>query len=61
MLKEAQDLGFAEQDPTSDVDGLDAGRKIAILAKLAFNADVSDLDVRCEGIRGVRQRGYCIG
>ncbi|MGI6078116.1 MAG: homoserine dehydrogenase [Fastidiosipilaceae bacterium] len=56
VLKEAQDLGFAEQDPTSDVDGLDAGRKIAILAKLAFNADVSDLDVRCEGIRGVRQR-----
>ena len=56
VLKEAQDLGFSEQDPTSDVDGLDAGRKIAILAKLAFNADVSDLDVRCEGIRGVRQR-----
>ena len=36
MLKEAQDLGFAEADPTADVEGLDAARKMAILARLGF-------------------------
>ena len=35
-LQEAQKLGFAESDPTADVDGLDAARKVAILANLGF-------------------------
>ena len=37
-LKEATDLGYAEADPTADVDGLDAGRKIAIMASIAFHS-----------------------
>ena len=37
VLKEAQDLGFAETDPTADVEGLDAARKMAILATLGFS------------------------
>ena len=52
-LAEAQELGFAEADPTADVDGLDAGAKIAIVASLAFGARVRATDVDCEGIRGI--------
>jgi homoserine dehydrogenase len=52
-LAEAQELGFAEADPTADVDGLDAGAKIAIVASLAFGARVRASDVECEGIRGI--------
>ena len=37
-LKQAQELGFAEADPTADVEGLDAGRKMAILASIAFHS-----------------------
>lgn len=55
-LEEAQRLGYAEADPSSDVDGLDAGRKIAILAMLALHAKVTDEDVFCEGIRKLRKR-----
>jgi len=51
VLKEAQDLGYAEADPTADVDGLDAAAKIAILASLAFNSRVTLDDVYAEGIR----------
>ena len=40
-LKEATDLGYAEADPTADVDGLDAGRKIAIMASIAFHSRVT--------------------
>ncbi len=50
VLKEAQDLGYAESDPTSDVEGLDAARKIAILASIAFNRRVTLSDVYVEGI-----------
>lgn len=46
----AQRLGYAEADPTADVEGLDAGRKIAIMASIAFNSRVSFEDVRTEGI-----------
>lgn len=49
-LKEAQELGFAEADPTSDVEGLDAARKMAILARLAFYTNVKLEDVEVEGI-----------
>ena len=49
-LKLAQELGYAESDPTADVEGLDAGRKVAILASAAFNSRVTFDDVYTEGI-----------
>jgi homoserine dehydrogenase len=49
-LKEAQELGFAEADPTADVEGLDAARKMAILARLAFSTPVELDDVEVSGI-----------
>lgn len=53
VLAEAQKLGYAEADPTADVDGLDAADKIAILASLAFGGRIKLQDVYCEGIRNV--------
>ncbi len=50
VLKEAQEKGYAEADPTADVEGLDAARKAAILASLAFNTYVDLKDVHVEGI-----------
>ncbi len=52
-LAEAQRLGFAEADPTADVEGLDAAAKCAILASLAFHTRVSIEDVAVEGISNV--------
>jgi homoserine dehydrogenase len=52
-LAEAQELGYAEADPTADVDGLDAAAKAAILAGIAFHSRVTAADVHCEGIRSV--------
>jgi homoserine dehydrogenase len=52
-LAEAQRLGYAEADPTADVEGHDAAAKAAILAGLAFHSRVSIGDVHCEGITGV--------
>ena len=49
-LKIAQELGYAEADPTADVEGYDAGRKIAIMASIAFNSRVTFADVYTEGI-----------
>ena len=49
-LGEAQKLGFAEADPTADVEGIDAAAKAAILAGLAFHSRVTDADVYREGI-----------
>ena len=49
-LQLATDLGYAEADPTADIDGLDAGRKVAILASAAFNSRVVFDDVYTEGI-----------
>ncbi len=48
VLKEAQQLGYAESDPTSDVEGLDAARKMTILATLGFqtNVDLQDVKVK---------------
>ncbi|MHB1017459.1 MAG: homoserine dehydrogenase [Coriobacteriia bacterium] len=65
-LAEAQARGFAEADPTADVDGLDAAAKIAILASIAFNSRVTFADVPAEGIRDItpgdiayaRETGY---
>ncbi|WP_078594128.1 homoserine dehydrogenase [Evansella clarkii] len=66
VLKEAQELGFAEADPTSDVEGLDAARKIAILGTLGFSMHIDLDDVSVSGISSVtaedleycRQLGY---
>jgi homoserine dehydrogenase len=53
ILADAQKLGYAEADPTADVDGLDAGDKIAILASLAFGGRIKRDEVYCEGIRKI--------
>jgi homoserine dehydrogenase len=53
ILADAQRLGYAEADPTADVDGLDAADKIAILASLAFGGRIKLGEVHCEGIRQV--------
>ncbi len=52
-LSEAQRLGFAERDPTADVEGFDAGAKAAIIATIAFGTKVVAGDVYHEGISGV--------
>ena len=49
-LREAQEKGYAEADPTADVEGIDAGRKICILADLAFGRQVDPAAVPMEGI-----------
>lgn len=64
----ATELGYAEADPTADVEGYDAGRKIAIMASLAFNSAVTFSDVYTEGItkitaddiRYAKEFGYVI-
>lgn len=53
VLAEAQRLGYAEADPTADVEGHDAAAKAAILATLAFHSSVTLSDVYCEGISSV--------
>mmetsp|Transcript_21130 Transcript_21130/g.29851 ORF Transcript_21130/g.29851 Transcript_21130/m.29851 type:complete len:453 (-) Transcript_21130:138-1496(-) len=54
VLKEAQDLGFAEVDPTADVEGHDVRAKIAIIAKLAFGKTLQDVEsIPCRGITQV--------
>ena len=52
-LAEAQQLGYAEADPTADVEGFDAAAKAAILASLAFHTRVTGADVYREGITGI--------
>jgi homoserine dehydrogenase len=52
-LAEAQALGYAEADPTADVEGFDAAAKAAILASLAFHTRVTGADVYREGITAV--------
>ena len=68
VLADAQRLGYAEADPSFDVDGIDAAHKLAILAAIAFGMPLSFDAVTCEGIRGIatrdielaRQLGYRI-
>ena len=68
VLADAQAKGYAEADPTADVDGLDAAAKIAILASIAFNTRVTIDQVTCEGIRTItpadlaaaKDMGYCV-
>ena len=67
-LAKATELGYAEADPTADVEGYDAGRKIAIMSSLAFNSKVTFKDVYMEGItkitsddiRYAKEFGYVI-
>ncbi|TCJ41233.1 homoserine dehydrogenase [Parafrankia sp. BMG5.11] len=54
VLAEAQALGFAEADPSFDIDGIDAGHKLAILAAIAFGARLDFAHVSCGGIAQVR-------
>ena len=54
-LAEAQSLGYAERDPTADVEGFDAGAKAAIIASIAFGARVVAGDVYHEGISGITE------
>ncbi len=56
VLREAQQLGYAEADPTADVDGHDAAYKLAILAALAFNTAVDYREIHTEGIRNISAR-----
>ncbi len=53
VLAEAQRLGYAEADPTADVDGFDARSKLALLAALAFGERITPSDIYTEGIRRV--------
>ena len=55
-LKLAQKLGYAEKDPTADIDGIDASRKICILASLCFGRHVYPRSVHTEGIRAITLR-----
>lgn len=52
----ATELGYAEADPTADVEGYDAGRKVAIMASIAFNSRVTFQDVYTEGITKITQK-----
>jgi homoserine dehydrogenase len=53
VLAEAQRLGYAEADPSADIDGLDARSKLAILAALAFGEKITPADIFVEGIRRI--------
>ena len=53
VLKDAQDKGYAERNPAADIEGLDAARKIVILAALAFGKAISPNDIHVEGITSI--------
>jgi len=53
VLKRAQELGYAEADPTFDVEGIDAAHKLALLTTMAFGAEVPFEEIPTEGIRGL--------
>ena len=67
-LKQAQQKGYAELDPTLDINGSDSAHKLAILASIAFGAEIELEDVYCEGIeqisrddiRNGNEMGYCL-
>jgi homoserine dehydrogenase len=60
VLAEAQRLGYAEADPTADVDGHDAAYKLAILASMAFDSHFDYREIHTEGIRSVAARDIAI-
>jgi len=57
-LKKAQELGYAEADPTNDIEGIDASYKLVILSNLAFRAKFVPKDVYCEGIANITARDF---
>lgn len=57
-LKQAQELGYAEADPTNDIEGIDAVYKLAILATLAFHTEVHPDDIYREGISRLSSRDF---
>ena len=57
-LRQAQELGYAEADPTNDVEGIDAAYKLAILATLAFHTEVRPQDIYHEGITRLTARDF---
>ena len=67
-LKKAQELGYAEADPSLDINGLDAAHKLSILASIAYGIDVRPEDmliegiehIACEDIEFAKEFGYCI-
>ncbi len=52
-LKEAQELGYAEADPTFDIGGFDASHKLLILASIAYNIDAKPEDILINGIQNI--------
>lgn len=58
VLKQAQELGYAEADPTLDVDGHDAAQKLVVMSMLAFGARVDPARVPVEGIRAIDQLDF---
>ena len=58
VLKEAQELGYAEKDPTADIEGYDACRKIAILTSLAYGQQVDYEDIYTEGITKITEEDF---
>lgn len=61
VLKEAQELGYAEADPTADVEGLDAARKMTILATLGFSMKIDLDDVKVKGITEITEEDLKYG
>ncbi|WP_284637921.1 homoserine dehydrogenase [Paenibacillus silviterrae] len=61
VLKEAQQLGYAEADPTSDVEGFDAARKMTILGTLGFRTEMALADVSVKGISKVSKEDIAYG
>jgi homoserine dehydrogenase len=67
-LKEAQELGYAEADPTFDIGGFDTAHKLAILTSLAFGTEINFAEIDVEGIQSITEAdidaandmGYCI-
>ena len=53
ILKEAQILGYAESNPTFDIDGIDTAHKLSILSSLAFNTNFNLKNIKSEGIRNI--------
>ncbi|MFK7897979.1 MAG: homoserine dehydrogenase [Myxococcota bacterium] len=53
VLKRAQDLGYAEADPTFDVEGIDAAHKLALLTTMAYGAEMTFEEIPTQGIRGL--------
>ncbi|NLI73438.1 MAG: homoserine dehydrogenase [Euryarchaeota archaeon] len=59
-LREAQELGYAETDPSYDIDGIDSACKLAILANAIFDRDVTYADVSRTGIRGISEEAVAL-